>query len=240
MEKTKRIAVCYWGLPRSIGMVYQSQKEKVFDVLTSHGIEYDVYAHFWQTDVNRVWDWVVPMPLDYDSVKLLNPKSVQIDDQQAFLDTIKFEEYYYEHEKDQEWLPHLIRNHLCALESQKRCVNLCLSANVAYDYIMFLRPDALIESFLPVELVFGREEKAVNTIVLPTNNHYEGLNDRFAILRFESVLWYSHRINRIREFRKHNGRIVSEKYVKYVVDGHYLPEYVDFNFRLMRTDGSIM
>jgi len=66
------------------------------------------------------------------------------------------------------------------------------------------------------------------------------LNDRFAIMRFESVLWYSHRINRIREFRKHYGRIVSEKYVKYVVDGHYLPQFVDFYFCLVRSDGSIM
>jgi len=237
MATPKRIAICYWGLPRSIGLVYPSQKEKVFDVLDKHCIEYDIYAHFWKTDVNRVWDWVIPVPLDYENVKLLNAKQVQLDDQQAFLDTIKFEEYYYEHEKEQEWSPELIRNHLCALESQKRCVNLCLSANIAYDYVMFLRPDALIETDLPVELVFGGE---TNTIILPTNNHYEGLNDRFAILKFESVLWYSHRINRIREFRKHNGRIVSEKYVKYVVDRHYIPQFVDFYFRLMRTDGSIM
>lgn len=231
-----KIAICYWGLPRSIGMVYQSQKEKVFDVLSQHGIEYDVYAHFWQTSVNRVWDWVVPMPLDYGNIPLLGAKRVLIEDQQAFLDTLDFKKYYYEEEKEKEWSPELLRNHLCALESQKRCVNLCISSNIHYDYIMFLRPDALIESHLPVNEVFDNEK----TIILPTNNHYEGLNDRFAILSFESVLWYSHRIDRIAEFRKTNGRIVSEKYVKYVVDKHYLPKYVDFYFRLMRSDGSIM
>jgi hypothetical protein len=231
-----KIAVCYWGLPRSIGMVYQSQKEKVFDVLTQHGVEYDVYAHFWQTNVNRVWDWVVPMPLDYGNISLLGAKRVLIEDQQAFLDTIDFKKYYYAEEKEKEWSPELLRNHLCALESQKRCVNLCISSNIKYDYIMFLRPDALIDSHLPVKEVFGDEK----TIVLPTNNHYEGLNDRFAVVNFESVLWYSHRIDRVAEFRKTNGRIVSEKYVKYVVDKHYSPKYVEFYFRLMRTDGSIM
>lgn len=229
-----------WGLPRSILGVFPSQKEKVLDVLAQYGIEYDIYVHLWKTDVNRVWDWTVSIPLDYESVQILGAKHVQIDDQDEFLRTIQFGDYYYEHEIEQEWSPELLRNHICALESQKRCVNECISSNIHYDYVMFLRPDALIETPLPVEEIFLKEPFLPNTIILPTNNHYEGLNDRFAVMNFECVLMYSHRIERIKEFRKQHGRIVAEKYVKHVVDTYFQPKFVDFYFRLLRSDGSIM
>lgn len=234
-----KIAVCYWGIPRSIRGVIASHREKVFDELDKHGIQYDVYAHFWKTEQNRVWESVMDVPLDYDAVELLGARRVQIDPQAEFWDTIHFPDYYYEHERDNEWNPLLLRNHLCALESQKRCVNLCVAANVTYDYVMFLRPDALVETTFPVAEVFWQASIHGNEIILPTNNHYEGLNDRFAVVRFEHVLWYSHRVNRIKEFRAKYGRIVSEKYVKHVVDEHYVPRFVEFNFRLLRSDGSI-
>ena len=238
-----KIAVCYWGIPRSIREVMPSQLEHVFHPLRLAGIQYDIYAHFWKTDVNRVWDWVVPVPLDYDSISLLNAKQVVIEDQQPFVDRLLISDYYYEHERkedaEKEWCPILLRNHLCALESQKRCMNLCISANVAYDYVLFLRPDALIQSPLLVHNIFYGQ-MAHNSIVLPTNNHYEGLNDRFAVVRFEHAMWYSHRINRIREFRQKHGRIVAEKYVKHIVDEYFQPIFLDFYFRLLRSDGSIM
>ena len=53
---------------------------------------------------------------------------------------------------------------------------------------------------------------------------------------FDLAKPYSHRIDEIAAFRKHNGRIVSEKYVKYVVDRHYVPTQVDFHFDLLRTN----
>lgn len=238
-----KIAICYWGIPRTIRDVLPSQNEYVFEPLRKMGIEYDIYAHFWKIDVNRVWNWVVSEPLDYNSVYLLGAKKISIEDQQPFLNGLNMHEYYYEHEKDTEWCPQLLRNHLCALESQKRCMNLCISANIAYDYVLFLRPDAIIESPLPVHKIF--EQITVlgipdHFIYLPADNHYEGLNDRFAMMRFENALWYSHRINHIRKFRKEQGRIVAEKYVKYVVDRHYYPLFIEFYFGLLRSDGTIM
>jgi hypothetical protein len=234
-----KIAICIWGLPRSISGVYPSQKEFVFDLLEKHGIAYDIYVHTWRTSINQVWDWSVNIPLDYESISFYGAKKVTIDDQEEFLSTIRFEDYYYEHEKEHEWSPQLLKNHLCALESQKRCVNNCIASNNVYDYVMFLRPDALIQSPFPIHQLF-LDTDSKHTIILPSNNHYEGYNDRFAVMRFEYVLMYSHRINQIKEFRRKHGRIVSEKYVKYVVDKYFEPKFVDFYFRLLRSDGSIM
>jgi hypothetical protein len=230
-----KIAICYWGLPRSIKLVYKSQKENVFDILTKHNIEFDKYAHFWRTANNRVWDKVLSTPLDYESIPMLQLKECKLEDQSSFTDTLKFEDYYYRQEAPKEWLPDLILNHLCALESMKRCVNMILASNVIYDYIMFLRADALVDTILPVKDLFNLDYK---TIAIPNYNHHEGLNDRFAVMRTESALYYSHRINRIAEYRRTKRYIVSEAYTKYIIDNHYIPKQVEFKFRLMRSDGT--
>lgn len=238
MSTNKRIAVCYWGLPRSIPLILDTQTKYVYDVLKQHGVEWDVYVHLWLTSENKVWETQLQTGLDYGSMVLLRPTAYQLDVQTEFLDKLDMKKYYYEHEKEQEWNYELIKNHLCALESQKRCVNLCLQQNKSYDAVVFLRPDALVQSPIPILEILDTLKSHPNAIVLPTNNHYEGYNDRFAVMRLNHALHYSHRINAIAEFRQHHGRIVSEKYVKYVVEQWYEPVFMDFYFRLMRSDGT--
>lgn len=232
-----KIAICYWGLTRSTKHVYQTHETHVFDVLKNAGIEFDVFLHTWRTDQNRVWDWVLDTPLDPDEFRCLCPAAYQIDDQNEFLYNIQFSDYFYEWDRENEWSPELLRNHLCALESQKRVVNLCIGSNRKYTHVLFLRPDVRILNNLPITELFNGP---TNQIVLPDNNHYEGYNDRFAVVAFENVLWYSHRINRAAEFRRNHGRIVSEKLVKHVVDTHYTPKFVEFRFVLVRSDLSVM
>ena len=146
----------------------------------------------------------------YTNKNLGHPLEKRIDAQSMFLKTIDFSKYYYQGER--EWVPQLILNHLC-LESGNK-----------YDYIMFLRPDALIPKRFPAEDI---QDFSDNTIIITNFNHWEGWNDQFAILRPDAVIPYSHRIDNIAEFRKTNGRIVSEKYVKFVVDKHYIPKQID-------------
>lgn len=231
-----KIAICYWGLVRTLQEVLPSQKQYVYDELDNAGFKYDVFFHTWKTNDNLVWNRKMKEPIKYETMDLVNPLKKQIDDQSEFLKTIKLSDYYYEGQR--EWLPQLILNHLCALESQKRCANLCLESDNKYDYIMFLRPDALIRKRLPVEKIFTTDFSS-NRIVIANFNHWEGYNDQFAVLHPEQVRAYSHRIDGIAEFRKTNGRIVSEKYVKYVVDRNYVPTQVDFRFDLLRPNGKL-
>lgn len=233
-----KIAVCYWGLVRTLREVYPSQKKYVFNPLDECSIEYDTYIHTWIVDKNLVWNRVMKKQNDYDSMDIIEPKSKQIDVQSDFFQTLHREDYYYDGQR--EWDPQLLNNHLCALESQKRSVELCLASGEEYDYVMFLRPDALINKRLPVERIF-REHFVLepNTIILPNFNHWEGYNDQFAIVPFSLVKEYSHRIDGIAEFRKTQGRIVAEKYVKYVVDRHFKPVFADFHFDLLRPDGNL-
>jgi hypothetical protein len=232
----KRIAVCYWGLIRTLREVFPSQKKYVFDELDKLGIEYDTYLHTWKPERELVWDRLSNIPVDYRAIDIVNPVASKIDEQNAFLQSIHFGDYYYP--REYEWEPQLIINHLCALESQKRCTELCLHSGKTYDYVMFLRPDTLVDARLPVETIFT-ENFSKNTIAIPDFEHWEGLNDRFAILHYDAVKPYSHRIDDIIEFRRTCGRIVSEKYVKHVVNKYYNLALFDFHFDLLRPDGKL-
>jgi hypothetical protein len=233
-----KIAICYWGLLRTLREVYPLQKKYVYDELDNAGVSYDIYLHTWHSAENIVWDRRMNKQFDYESIDLLRPLVArQIDSQSVFLDGVNMSKYYRPDEY--EWLPFLIKNHLCALESQKRCADLCRESGVEYDYVMFLRPDAQPTKRLPVEQIFNSEFED-NTIIIPNYNHWEGYNDQFAILKFSDFSWYSDRVEGLEEFRKTNGRIVSEKYVKYVVEKNgYTPKQIDFHFDLLRPNGKL-
>jgi len=231
-----KLAICYWGLVRTLREVYPSQKKYVYNELDASGIEYDVFIHTWSTDENLVWNRLMNKPIDYDAIHIVEPASQQIDSQSDFLNTIDMNRYYYPNQY--EWEPYLIRNHLCALESMKRSGLLCKATNNKYDYVMFLRPDALISKRLPLEDIFNDEFNS-NTIVLPNYNHWEGYNDQFAVLTFDQFSWYSNRIDGLAEFRQNHGRIVSEKYLKHIIDKHYTPKQIDFQFDLLRPNGKL-
>ena len=65
------------------------------------------------------------------------------------------------HSQKGEWLPGLIKNHLCALESQKRCFEMVEQDGSDFDYVMFLRPDVLIKTKFPVSKLKLLKEKEI-------------------------------------------------------------------------------
>ena len=151
----------------------------------------------------------------------MNPNHYKIEIQDEFLNSIDFSKYFYKNVYDKykfdkvkgEWKPNLIKNHLCALESQKRVLRM-VNTNI-FNRVIFVRPDVMIKVKLNIEKLLNMKK---HTIILPFGDNYEGYNDRFAICTWRNAHEYGDRINEIIEFRKKNGRIVSEKYVKFIIE----------------------
>ena len=229
-------AICYFGLTRSVKECHSSHHENIHKVLEACGEPYDIFLHTWELPdgIQKVWNRVQNARIDYDEYKLLNPKYFKRDKQEDFLKTLDFDKYYY---KDQaqlygqsgrgEWIPDLVRNHLCALESQRRVFEMVQQTQKTqhetqkYDTVLIVRPDSLITSFFPYESVNKFLKENEKGIVIPEFDKFEGYNDRFAVLNYASAEKYCSRINEIAEFRKTHGRITSEKYVKYICDMYY-------------------
>ena len=236
----KKIAICYSGLTRSTKKVYQSHFDKVFHPLEEGGIDYDVFIHTWRTKAKqRIWETEINKPIDYQEYLLLNPDYYQLDDQDVFTDALDFSQYFYQDVADKkgygtdgEWNPGLILNHLCALESLKRVTNMVAQSGNQYDFIMYIRPDVQVNTKFPVSCLKKMEAR---DILISNHDHFEGYNDRFAALRYETAPFYGNRIDGLIEYRKTQGRIVSEKYVKYVCDKNKLsPKFIAFDFKIVR------
>ena len=137
-----------------------------------------------------------------------------------------------------EWHPYMVRNHLCALESTKRVTQMVLdssksSSEGTFDYVMYLRPDVEIQSdFLSKYLT----DMKPNEISFINRNFYEGYSDTFALIcSLEHAIHYGMRIDKIKEFRKTQGRITGEKYSKYIADKYFNKvHFIDFEFEIIR------
>jgi hypothetical protein len=234
----KNVAICYWGLTRSTKKVYESHKNNLFDVLKNNNITYDTYMHTWKTNNNFIWDKKSSVPIDYDEYKLLEPNYYEIDDQDLYLNSLTFSSYFkvelyvkYGGNTDKEWHPMLIRNHLCALESQKRVTDMVLKSGIKYDYILYIRPDVMITSLFDKKFFLFNKK----TITICNCDHFSGYSDLFAILHYDDCEKYGKRIDEIIEFRKTNGRITSEKYVKFITDKYFdNVNFVEFIFHIVR------
>lgn len=232
----KRIAICYFGLTRSVHATFSSHHNLLYSPLRAAGHAIDVYMHTWRTDTPHYW-WTPAPPLDYEEYRLLKPDVYKIEEQKEFIDTINFGQVFDEElyrrvgdAPEGEWHPRLILNHLCALESQKRAFQMAQDSRVAYDHVLFVRPDVrIISPFDPVWL------SVPYPILIPDFEHNNGYNDKFAALSFTTADLYAKRIDEITEFRKTNGRIVSEKYVKFIIEKYYGEvACIAFRFEIIR------
>jgi hypothetical protein len=227
-------AILYFGLTRSTKKVYGSHIDNVFNILKENNLTYKTFMHTWKTKDNKqkVWLDTIPQEIDYNEYKLLIPDFYKLENQCDFIDNINMDNYYYQN--TEEWLPQLIKNHLCALESMKRCFEMMeeqMNNGIKFKYIMFIRPDVQIFNPLPLHQILP----CINKISIPNKYHYEGYNDRFAITNYTNGIIYAKRINEIIEFRKGNGRITSEKYLKFIIDKYGIEvNQIDFDFDLIR------
>ena len=237
-------AILYFGLTRSAKNIYESHINHLYKVLERNKLTYKKFMHTWGTrdGTQNIWENIIPQKIDYSEYKLLNPDFYKIDNEEEFLQSINMDDFFYKdiwdtigHSTNGEWLPKMVSNHLCMLESQKRGIEMIedyvLTSGIKPKYIIFIRPDVKINNDLPlVEIVLNE-----NTINLPNHSHHEGLNDQFAVLNYKYANIYGKRINEIANFRKTHGRIVGEKYVKYIIMKYNLHvKFINFSYVITR------
>jgi len=236
-------AIIYFGLTRTVKKTYESHINHIYKILDDNHLSYKKFMHTWKTKDNtqNIWEEVLDQKIDYNEYKLLKPDLYTLDCEDEFLESINMNDYFYKdiwnkigHSSDGEWLPKLVSNYICMLESQKRGFDMVLN-NITlgnkFKYILFIRPDITIHNDLPLhQIIF-------NKINIPNHSHHEGLNDQVAIMNFEHACIYGKRINELAEYRKTIGRIVPEKYLKYIIDKYKIEiNEILFDYCITRSD----
>lgn len=107
------------------------------------------------------------------------------------------------------------------LESQKRGLELVegyMEKGYTFNNIIYLRMDLMLQQEIPIDKIISN----TNKIYIPNHSNYEGFNDQIAIMNYNNACIYGKRIIELADFRKTNGRIVGEKYLKYIIDKYHI------------------
>jgi len=229
----KRVAICHWGLTRTLEITYETHKKHLYDLLEKNNIEYDKYLHTWINPTNTITDF-----------KKFNFKNSIIEDQKDVINDIEknFSDYWYAHvfkanrgDSYEEWLPNLVKTHLYGMSSLKRVTQMCIDSGIKYDYIIYMRPDCNLFSDVQCDFINIDD----NSIVIPKEHwgskNMFGVNEVIIIVPFNKCKNFGFRIDETKYYRKNIGRLAGEHYLGWIVQKYFTNIiYSDVKFDIKR------
>ena len=238
--KKVRLALCFFGLTRSLKFTLPSIEKFIFAPLKNHGIKHDIFLHTYKLKKS----YVNPRAgennilLDINEYKLLNPDFHMIenkDDISRDLDLVKYRTMGNPW-KDE---PGAIKgdfttldNHVLFLWSQKQLTNMWQETKRNYTHIVFCRPDVLYT--IPLQVSWF--SFTTNKICIPNFCLYPNVNDRFAIGHPKEMIIYGNRFNEALEYSKKHP-LLSEEFLDATLKRHNIQyKYIKFYFIRIRAN----
>ena len=237
-----RIAVCFWGLTRSLKYTIRSVHEQLDHLRTFGDVVTFMHTYKILRPYTNDWAFERNVFLDPDEYKLLGPDHFIWDDQDEVAKGIDFKAYRT-HKDNYNTNYQTIDNLILAMYSLHRVTDLMLRHNSKkeFDYIVFMRPDVLFDT-KPAWKYF--EKATENTIVAPYFGSYfeerHKINDRYAICKPNVAKIYGRRLKFLLPYSKTRD-IISEIFLYDVMVEHDIDiilRWICFN--RVRTDGRIL
>ena len=233
-----KIAIGFFGITRSLKYTIKSINERIFNVLKTNNIEYDIYIHTYHlTNYKniRTREVIKDCDVDNDEYKLLNANYIEIDDQEEIETRINL--LLYRTHKDP-WNTNYnsVDNFILAQYSKLRLTKMIEKNNTYYDYVLFMRPDCRYLDNLPIQYLHLINN---NSIIIP-NFHLYGVipfNDRFCISNMKTYKIYGEVFNLLLNISKKKP-LHSETIIGEIMNNNKLNIIrVPFNFTRVRFNG---
>jgi hypothetical protein len=216
---SKKIAVIFYGLTRSLSKTINSLKENLFNNLTKRSIDYDIFIHTYK--INGVYYncWSNEYTNNYyneDVQRLLNPKYYIYDNQEDVINSINFYEYYsnlgdwLDPNNSPEKVKYLIKNMCLALYSKKKITKLFEKYKNEYNYAIIIRPDLFLKNQINFDCLDKLDNK---NIFIPESEWFWGVNDKLCIASVDVIIYYGTLFDDLKEYSKIKS-INSENYLK--------------------------
>ena len=194
----RKIAICFWGLMRSLEYTLPSIEKYIFNPLKKANIPYDIYLHTYKVSgpYSNPRSDEFNINLDNSTYKMLKPYKYLIEDQDTIDKKINFKKY---ETKGNPWEKDGIDtfyNHIRGLWSLKQVTGLVSnnSSKDIYSHVMYCRPD--VTYIMPLSIDWFQFTRDIK---IPDFNRYSKadlkLNDRFAIGRPDEMAIYGNRFN---------------------------------------------
>jgi len=241
--KKVRVAICFFGLTRSLEITLPSIKKYVFDPLLNHGIKYDTYLHTYKMKkpYSNPRAGEKNIILDSKEYKLLEPTFHIVEDKEMVSKKLDLQKY---RSKGDPWGNEktaikgdftTLDNHILYLWSQKQLIDMVKKVLGRYTHIIFCRPDVLYQ--VPLQIEWFSFTSKSKKICIPNFGLCGNVNDRFALGRPEEMILYGQRFNDALQFSK-KYPLASEAYLIATMRKHKIKyEHVNFYFIRIRATG---
>jgi hypothetical protein len=209
MEEEKTVALCFWGLTRSLKYTLQSIEENIFSALKKNNVIYDIYLHTYTLSSFYVNKRAKEEgELDFNEYTLLSPNFVRIDNQDEVKKMLKLEEY---RTFPDPWQTNYetADNSICASWSKFQLSSMIRESGKKYKNIIFLRPDVRFISPFNINYLSLCTD---NIFFTPDFHQFGGLNDRFFLSTHKNGLIYGDAFLYLKMYSKVKD-IHSEKYL---------------------------
>ena len=234
-----KVAICFWGLTRSLKYTIHSIRAKILKQLDDKNIEYKIFLHTYVFDsaYNNPRANERNIKLDFDEYKLLNPDYVEIDNQDQIKKQIDLEKY--RSQKDP-WETNYVSvdNFLCAMYSKKRLGQMLQASNEQFDAYLFLRPDVLFLNNFDVRyLTLIRND----VVCIPNFALFPKFNDRAFLCSNHNVYKYTNLFDELYVYSKTHELHSERSQYNILVFLHKLKiQYIPFHFNRVRANGFVL
>jgi len=234
-KKGPRVAVCFYGLNRSLRYTIQSIRNHILFPLINACADVELYFHTWTLiALNDTHNGEAGVPLGGPSeeLDLLNRlgillKRYIIEDQTIFDKTLEFNRSAYAAIDERYNGPNL-RNLLRQLESLRRVTQLWELDRKNIDFILYLRPDLSFLDDLNITTLFNL---GATQFMTPYWGQYTGLNDRLVAGRPRTAIRFGNRLDLTWYYASNIQYLRSEAFLKWVMINHHRLRPVITNLR---------
>ena len=237
--KKIKVAICFFGLTRSLKFTLPSIEKYLLGPLKQYGIKHDIYLHTYKTKK----PYTNPragengVTLDNNEYKLLEPKRSIVEDKELVSKRIGLERYRAKGDpwgQERSAIPGdftTLDNHILYLWSQKQLTSMWLQGG-NYSHIIMCRPDVLYQVPIQLDWFSFTSDK----ICIPNFGLCGNVNDRFALGRPEQMKPYGSRFDEALAYSKRH-QLASEAYLIATMKKHKIKyEHVAFYFIRVRAN----
>jgi len=238
-----KIALCFWGITRSLTYTVDSIKEKIFNVLKNNNIEYTIFMHTYRLSeyknirTNENIKNIQDIEKINDEYKLLNTDFIQIDNQDEIKNKLNLNSYRT-HPDPWNTQYNSVDNFILGMYSKFEVTNMVKDSNTTFDYIIYLRPDVkYIDNFNLDFLKITND----STICIPDFDLFGpfNFNDRFAICTKKNYQLYGNIFDKLIALSKIMPLHSETLYGKILYENKINVNKINFKFCRIRCDGNI-